>query len=224
MLVVSTIAKPPGIPVFPPHADPGGDCVLRRLLAARPAQAEVDWPEGFAGGILHRLDTSTSGAVAYARDRDELAVVRGLFAAHRLVKAYVFRAARRPAWPVNRCDAPIAHHPRRKDRMVVQRGASTPHRGRWYPAETWFRRGDGDLVHASITTGVMHQIRVHAAFLGAPLLGDRLYGGGAPPDDAPPGVAFFLHHLGFAGEGDQDLEVVSAPVAPPAWAEAACGS
>lgn len=207
--------------MFPPHADPAGDCVLRRLLAEEPHRADVAWPEGFEGGLLHRLDTSTSGAVAVARDLDELRLVRDLFARHRLVKSYVLRAARVPPWPVNVCEAPIAHHPTKRDRMVVQRGPNTPHRGRWYPAATWFRRGAGDVLHASISTGVMHQIRVHAAFVGAPLLGDRTYGGGPTPPDAPPGVTFFLHHLGFAGEGDADLEVVSAPVPTPAWAEGA---
>ncbi len=224
MLTVRTFAKPAGIPVFPPHDDAAGDCVLRRLLAAEPAQARVDWPAEHAGGLLHRLDTSTSGAVAFARDLEELRVLRDLFARHRLMKSYALRAARAPAWPVNACEAAIAHHPRKRDRMVVQRGAATPHRGRWYPAATWFRRVDGDLLQASMATGVMHQIRVHAAFLGVPLLGDRLYGGGPTPGDAPPGVTFFLHHLGFAGEGDGDLEVVSAPVPTPAWAEAACAS
>lgn len=208
--------------MFPPHVDPGGDCVLRRLLAVQPDRAAIQWPEGFEGGILHRLDTSTSGAVAFARDPEELARVRALFAAHRLMKSYRMRVARVPDWAVNHCERPIAHHPKRRDRMVVQRGPHTPHRGRWYPAATFFRRVDrsGDRVDASIATGVMHQIRVHAAFLGIPLLGDALYGGGPTPPDAPAGVAFFLHHAGFAGESDDGVEVVSAPVPAPAWAAA----
>jgi 23S rRNA-/tRNA-specific pseudouridylate synthase len=97
--------------------------------------------------------------------------------------------------------------------MVVQRGHATPHRGAWHPAETRFRALGGDLLEATMSTGVMHQIRVHAAFLGVPLLGDALYGGGRPPDDAPDGLTFFLHHVGLTGPG-----VATDPVPLPGWA------
>ena len=97
--------------------------------------------------------------------------------------------------------------------MVQQRSAGTPHRGRWYPADTRLRHLGGELWEAVITTGVMHQIRVHAASVGLALTGDRLYGGGAsPPGGAPEGVAFALHHVGLRGGG-----LVSPTLAPPAW-------
>jgi len=210
-----TLHKPAGLTVFPPHRDAAGDCLLARLLDEEPARAALDWPEGFAGGIAHRLDTSTSGAVVVADDPTELEWLRSLFTAHRLVKTYRLLAARSVPWDHNRCTRAIAHARRRRGRMVVQRGRATAHRGRWYPAETSFQRLGGDLFQARMSTGVMHQIRVHAAFLGIPLVGDRVYGGGDPPPHAPEGVVFFLHHVGLRGpEGFQ-----SAPVPLPAWAE-----
>lgn len=213
---VATFAKPPGIPVFPPHHDPTGDCVLARVLAAEPWRADLEWPEGFAGGLAHRLDVSTSGAVALARDLDELVVLRDHFASHRLRKRYALWSARSVRWSTHVCDRSLAHDRRHKRRMVVQRSANTPHRGRWYPAATAFRRIEGQLVEATIATGVTHQIRLHAAFLGIPILGDRLYGGGPTPAEAPEGITFFLHHFGFDGP------VNTAPVPDPAWlAEAA---
>lgn len=211
-ILPTTLAKPAGIPVFPPHDDPAGDCVLARLLASDPGRAALPWPEGFAGGITHRLDTSTSGAVLVADSPDELAAIRAAFASGGLRKTYLLRVARPPVWSTNVCDRAIAHDPRHKRKMTVQRGPSTPHRGRWIDAHTELRRLDGDRMEAVITTGVMHQIRVHAAFLGVPLLGDRLYGGGPTPDDAPPGVTFFLHHVGLVGGG-----VATAPVPAPTW-------
>ncbi len=208
--------KPAGLPVFPPHDTPGGDCVLARLLAEEPARAGLAWPTGFEGGLLHRLDTSTSGAVAVADDPEDLAGLRELFAGRALAKRYLLLAARDVPWDEHVIDAPIGHHPKRRDRMVVRRGASTPHRGRWHEAETTFRRLAGRLWEVRMSTGVMHQIRVHAAFLGLPLVGDPIYGGGPTPADAPAGVTFFLHHAGFEGGG-----VRTAPVPDPGWATAA---
>lgn len=209
----TTRYKPSGEPVFPPHDDPGGPCVLASLLAEQPWRAEIAWPSGFEGGICHRLDTSTSGAVLVADTLDALHAAREAFRAGTLTKTYRLRAARAPTWSENRCVAAIGHDPRKRDRMVVQRGPSTPHRGRWLPADTRFRRLAGDLLEAVITTGVMHQIRVHAAFLGVPLAGDRIYGGGLTPPDAPPGATFLLHHVGLVGGG-----LATDPVPLPAWA------
>src|SRR5690606_11456797 len=70
--VFRTLSKPAGLPVFPPHADPAGDCLLARLLAEEPWRAALPWPAGFDGGIAHRLDVSTSGAVLAASDPDAL--------------------------------------------------------------------------------------------------------------------------------------------------------
>ena len=55
--------KPGGIPVFPPHADPSGDCLLRRT-----GLDPTGWDPKFAGGLAHRLDTPTSGQVLSANE------------------------------------------------------------------------------------------------------------------------------------------------------------
>ena len=98
--------------------------------------------------------------------------------------------------------------------MVVQRGENTPHRGKWLAAETRFRRvGEGHhgtVWEATMRTGVMHQIRVHAAFVGLVLAGDPVYGGGEP---VPGGAPYALHHVGFRGAG-----FATVPVDAPPWA------
>ena len=209
------VAKPSGIPVFPPHAEPDGDCVLQRLLVARPEQSG-EWPSGFSGGIAHRLDIPTSGQLLVAKTAADLAWLRGLFAARRLTKTYELLTAKDPAWNSHTITAALAHDRRKKSRMVVQRGRNTPHRGRWLPAETSFTRQErsGSLWRweAVMQTGVMHQIRAHAGFAGLALAGDRLYGGGAMPAGFP--VPFALHHVGLVGP-----DLAPAPVPMPDWWE-----
>ncbi len=208
-----TVPKPAGLSVFPPHVEPDGDCVLARLLAESPSRAAGPWPEGFAGGIAHRLDVGTSGALAVADDPEELAALRAAFQSKLLVKTYRFVSRRDVPWDDGGCDRAIAHDRRKKRRMVVQRGPNTPHRGRWLAAETWFRRvaegPHGVMWEARMRTGVMHQIRVHAAFVGLVLAGDPIYGGGEP---VPLGAPFALHHVGFVGS-----DFATAAVPEPGW-------
>jgi 23S rRNA-/tRNA-specific pseudouridylate synthase len=205
-----TLSKPAGLPVFPPHEDPLGDCLLRRLLADQPHRAGLPWPPGFDGGLAHRLDTPTSGAVLCADDPEELELIRAAFAFGAFRKTYRFVSAGRVPWTSHTCDVPLAHDRRHKRRMLAQRGPNTPHRGRWFPAHTELRHLQDDLWEAVITTGVTHQIRVHAAFVGLPLLGDPLYGRGQAPD----AEAFLLHHVGMDDGGRWRTD----PVPMPAWA------
>jgi 23S rRNA-/tRNA-specific pseudouridylate synthase len=209
------VEKPAGLPVFPPHADPGGDCVLARLRAAGLAAHPGPWPAGFEGGIAHRLDGPTSGLLLVAADPDALAALRQRFASGALRKRYRFLSRRDVPWDAHHTEAPIAHDPRHKGRMVVERGAATPHRGRWLPARTDFRRvGVGlhglPLWEAEMRTGVMHQVRVHAASLGLALAGDRRYGGGPLPAGFE--AEFALHHCAVLG-----LERPTPPCPPPDW-------
>lgn len=207
------LSKPAGLPVFPPHADPGGDCLLRWLLTAQPKQREPSFPDAFAGGIAHRLDTSTSGVILAARSTEALARAREAFRERRLLKRYRLLSAGRVPWREHTVSAELAHHRRRRGRMVVRRGRSTPHRGRWYPAETRFTALSPGHWRAAMRSGVMHQIRLHAAFAGIAVLGDRRYGGAPMPEGlAPPGVDFALHHEGFTG-----LSPGAPRLEPPSW-------
>ena len=184
--------KPAGVPVFPRHDGTPGPCLLHALLAEVPTQQE-DFPDGFAGGIAHRLDVWTSGLVVAARSVAALTRARALFADGALAKQYVFLTDRYVPWDHTEVAHPLAHDRKHKRRMVWQRSPNTPHRGRWFPARTALRRGSsrsGGLARweATITTGVTHQIRLHAASAGLALLGDRLYGGTRRADGR-----FFLH-------------------------------
>ena len=206
------VYKPPGMPVFAPHKEPEGASVCRWLRDHEPALASHVWPDGFALGIAHRLDIPTSGQLLVARTPDVLADVRAAFSEQKLLKRYCFLTDRSPNWSRHVVSHRLAHDRRRRSRMVFERGRSTPHRGRWHRAETRFRRifeSPLSLWEARMRSGVMHQIRVHAASCGLALVGDRLYGGRLCDVPRPAAVPFFLHHVGVGSL----LEVV-LPDAP----------
>ena len=211
--------KASGLPVFDPHKGEGAS-LYRALLALHPEQVRPrdgeSWPDGFGAGMVHRLDGWTSGLVVAARSLAALEQARELFSERRLVKRYFFLSDRAVSWDEHLIEHALAHDRRKRSKMIWQRGASTPHRGRWYRASTSLSRlgpraGGLDLWQATMSTGVMHQIRVHAASAGLPLLGDRLYGGSTDPEG---GERFYLHHSSLEGWPGSALPCLGVP---PEW-------
>ena len=196
------VVKPAGLPVFAPHGAPDGDCLLARLRT-HGRVAGAAWPDGFDGGVAHRLDTATSGLMLMARSLDALGRLRAEFASGALSKRYVFETSARVRFDTRTVEAELAHHPHHADRMIARRTPTTGHRGKWYPAWSHFERVDDRRWAVEIRTGVMHQIRAHAALIGLPLDGDEKYGGAPGP--------FRLHHRQVVAPA------WSSPVVEPAW-------
>ena len=144
-------------------------------------------------GIVHRLDKGTSGLMVVAKEpMAYMDLVRQL-QARTVVRRYVaFVHGKVPdeRWTVN---APIGRDPLNRQRMAVLPDGK--------PAVTHFtcleRFGDFSSVRAELVTGRTHQIRVHMAHIGHPLVGDRRYG--APRDPALPdeGIALHAYRLEF---------------------------
>lgn len=162
--------KPAGS-VMHPGAGAGRGTLAQRLLAQYPELVGVGHPQ--RPGIVHRLDRDTSGVVLIARTAAMYAHLTRAFKQRAVRKRYLLLARGSPAPPRGRIDAPIGRHPTKRTRMAVVR------RGR--PATTDYRvldqAGGAALLEASPTTGRTHQIRVHLAAIGHPIMGDATYGG-----------------------------------------------
>lgn len=191
--------KPPGMSVFESRQHPERACLLHFLQEYRAQSEQIPWPQGFEGGILHRLDVSTSGIIWVAKSLAAFHQSRAAFEGRVLKKTYYFLSAEAVDWSFHDEVRSIAHHRKNRRKMVVQMGPRSAHRGKWIPARTQFRHlgalpeADIHLYAAVMSSGVMHQIRVHAKAAGCPLLGDVLYGGA--PAEGPNGAAdFYLHH------------------------------
>lgn len=137
-------------------------------------------------GIVHRLDKDTSGLLVVAKSD---AAHRGLseqFAAHgsdgRLSRRYVALVWGAPDRPRGAIDAPIARSRHNRTRMAISQGPTARHAVTHYAVLEIFRDEGGtpiaSLIELELETGRTHQIRVHLAHMGHPVLGDPVYGSG----------------------------------------------
>jgi 23S rRNA pseudouridine1911/1915/1917 synthase len=162
--------KPAGLVVHPAPGNLDGTLVNALL-----AHAEGDLPViggTVRPGIVHRLDKDTSGVMVVAKTDRAHQALSAAFAARDLERAYLALAWGVPGDAAFRIEAPIGRHPVDRKRMAV-----VP-RGR--PAATNIRllRAHGtavSLLECRLETGRTHQIRVHLAHAGHPIVGDPLY-------------------------------------------------
>src|SRR5262249_44270060 len=126
-------------------------------------------------GIVHRLDKDTSGLMVVARTEAAHTALAAQMKAHRTVKRYLALVEGQMPVPEGAIEAPIGRDPRQRKRMAL---VSVEGGGR--EARTRFRvlrehRGRS-LLELELETGRTHQIRVHLAAVGHPVVGDPTYG------------------------------------------------
>jgi 23S rRNA pseudouridine1911/1915/1917 synthase len=155
-------------------------------------------------GIVHRLDKDTTGLMVVAKTDHAHQALAAQFADHGrtgpLERGYLAFVWGSPVGPKGTIDAPIDRHPWSRDKMAVRLGgrAAITH---WQVLER-FPGTDGkplaSLIECRLETGRTHQIRVHLAHAGHPLLGDTVYGQGFKTKAArlPPGAREALEALG----------------------------
>lgn len=159
------------------------DTLANALLARFPecAHAGADAREA---GLAHRLDPGTSGVIIAARNRDAWQSLRRAFGSGQAVKLYWALVAGTGAL-ADRCDLPLIN---RGKRAVVARDGDDAALAAWTRWRPVARHTGYTLMGCITRTGRRHQVRVHLAEFGLPIVGDKLYGG--PP--APLG-GHFLH-------------------------------
>lgn len=190
MLVVG---KPGGVACHPIRAGESGT-VMNGVVARFPECATLgDKP--LEGGLVHRLDNGTSGALIVARTTRAFAALRTAIKSGAIVRRYQALVAGLLDHPLE-LDRRIAHHPKNPRKMTIGDPESLDRRriGRaaGTHAEPLRRVGEGrTLLAVTPRSGSRHQIRVHLADAGFPIVGDALYGGPDAPELAP--GRFWLH-------------------------------
>jgi 23S rRNA pseudouridine1911/1915/1917 synthase len=166
------VDKPAGLAMCPDVHHPAGT-FANALRGLCPELPEVEGP--LRPGIVHRLDLGTSGVLAAARTEAAYLHLKGQFRDHSVERCYLALCRGEPSWEQTTVENHLAQ--RRIGRKGM--GAVAPHLGK--RARTELRvlaRAPGlALVLCRPATGRTHQIRVHLAGLGHPLIGDTLYGG-----------------------------------------------
>ena len=168
------VNKPAGMVIHPAPGHQSGTLV-NALLAHCP---DLVATAGSAGdgrpGIVHRLDRDTSGLILVAKNEQIRRALQRQFQARQVHKVYVALLEGHLQAPRGRIEAPLGRDPRHRQRMAVVPGgreAITEYR-----LLATFAGGDYSLVEAKPKTGRTHQIRVHFASIGHPVVGDAVYG------------------------------------------------
>ena len=168
--------KPAGLVVHPAPGNPD-NTLVNALLAHCGASLS-----GIGGvrrpGIVHRLDKNTSGVMVVAKNDATHQALSKLFANHDLTRIYRALVWGAPKDKRGTIDAAIGRHPVDRKRMAVRKTS-----GRRALTEYWLEKRFGpplkplaSLLGAKLGTGRTHQVRVHLAHIGCPVIGDPVYG------------------------------------------------
>jgi 23S rRNA pseudouridine1911/1915/1917 synthase len=169
------IDKPAGLVVHPAPGNPDRTLVNALIEHCGPSLAGIGGVK--RPGIVHRLDKDTSGLIVAAKTDAAHAALVAQFAARSVERSYAAIVWGRPVPAIGTIEGNIGRHPKQRKKMAVLRGG-----GRAALTRYVVERSLGDLaslLHCRLGSGRTHQIRVHLAHIGHPLVGDPVYGRGA---------------------------------------------
>jgi 23S rRNA pseudouridine1911/1915/1917 synthase len=209
---VLVVDKPAGVPTAPLRGGETGT-LANALLGRYPELAEVGL-SAREPGLVHRLDTDTSGLLVVGRTPAAFEVLNEALKASRLSKRYLLLCAEEGLPDEGTIEFPISKHPKDQRRAYACVHPRDVARLRPRPASTQYRvvrrAGPWALVEADVSRALRHQIRAHFAAIEHPLVGDVLYGGAEIP-----GLhrhALHASRVTFAGEGGVPAFDVESPL------------
>ena len=167
---LAIIDKPAGLVV---HPAPGNyaHTLVNALLHRFKKLSDIN-PQ--RPGIVHRLDKETSGIIVVAKNNDAHLDLVKQFADHSIKRKYIALVKGQMEYNENIIEMPIGRHPYRRENMSVGFTKSTRYAKTYY--RTLKRTPLWSMVELEPFTGRTHQLRVHLAFIGHPILGDAKYG------------------------------------------------
>jgi 23S rRNA pseudouridine1911/1915/1917 synthase len=166
---IVAVNKPAGMVVHPSYGHESGTLV-NAVLARCPEILDVGGPD--RGGVVHRLDMLTSGLILVAKNDAAHAALQRQFKKRLVSKTYLALVENQPTPRQGLIDAPIGRDKRQRKRMaVVKTGRAA--RTAYQVLESF---PSHSLVELNPETGRTHQLRVHMAWLGCPVVGDKVYG------------------------------------------------
>ena len=209
---VIVINKPVGLVVHPAPGHPDGTLVNALLYHCGDSLSGINGQ--LRPGIVHRIDRDTSGLIIVAKnDKAHLALAEQLqdHSLARVYEAVVHGNFREDDGTV---DAPIGRHPIDRKKMAIDRKDGRRAVTHW----TVLGRYNGFThIQCRLETGRTHQIRVHMASIGHPLVGDPVYGGARKSLPGLVGQALHARKLKFIHPSTQQLTEVECPLPP--WFE-----
>ena len=213
------VDKPAGMVVHPAAGHYSGTLV-NALLFYSPRLSTINGP--LRPGIVHRLDKDTSGVLVVARTNEaHLRLARGI-KEHKLARKYLALVRGEMELEEGTIDVPLGRHVLKRKEMAVRHQGGKVAVTHYRVLE---RFGPATLLKVTLTTGRTHQIRVHLAYLGHPVVGDKTYG--RKPSSCPPGggqafsfqLSTFInrqslhaHTLGFIHPSRKEFMEFTAPL------------
>ena len=177
LLVVN---KPAGLVVHPAPGTPDGTLVNALLAHCGDSLSGIGGEK--RPGIVHRLDKDTSGIMVVAKTDKAHNGLADQFAAHgrdgRMQRLYQALVWGTPLPAAGTVDAALARSANNRKKIAISKSTSARHAVTHYRRTASFAEGQVSLVECRLETGRTHQIRVHMAYIGHPVLGDALYGPG----------------------------------------------